>query len=130
MATFEVGKTYRTRGGETARVTRSAVAEGSMYPIFAKHGAGLETHTSGGLTYVGSEHEFDLLPGAIEDDAKPDTVNQTPVDANLDLATASRVGEKVRLRLTMGGEARVLLLKPSVAASLISEVARALTLDD
>ena len=65
----------------------------------------------------------------------PNNAPEWPLDApqsepvrNLDLAVASPVVGRVRLVLTIDGKTEVVFLNRSVAATVISELARALAL--
>ncbi len=65
-AQFEVGKTYRTRGGGTAKVLQNG---DTPVPLYVKHGCKGFSHFADGSSL--SDPNRDLLPGAIDGEAPP-----------------------------------------------------------
>ena len=65
---FEVGKTYRTRDGGMAEVTK--ISPGDEFPIKGKINGVLRSTwwSSGALLHNDTHRPFDLLPGAFEDE--------------------------------------------------------------
>jgi hypothetical protein len=74
---FQVGKRYRTRGGDIAEICR--VNESGDYPVIGTIGVEKYSWGLSGALYVNSlrPHEFDLIPGSIPDAPAESVVGMT-----------------------------------------------------